>query len=173
MGNVAAAGLNAGDPAIFATNRLTIIVPADNPGEIASPGDLARPGLSLILAAPDVPIREYSDQVIALLGDADFQAAVYENLVSEETNVRQVVAKIALSEADAGIVYSSDVTPDTTSRIIQVEIPPEFNLTAAYPVAVLSESEVRALAEEFVAFILSPEGQSILAEWGFGPIPTE
>jgi molybdate transport system substrate-binding protein len=171
MAQVTAAGLTANAPQVFATNQLALIVPAGNPGEITSPADLARPGISLVLAAPGTPIRVYSDQIIAMLGDADFQAVVYANLVSEEANVRQVVAKIALGEADAGLVYTSDITPDIAGRVTQIPIPAEFNLSAPYPVARLTGSEEGALAQEFIEFILSLEGQAILASWGFGPAP--
>jgi molybdate transport system substrate-binding protein len=168
MGHVVNAGLAAGEPLVFATNQLTIAVPIDNPAEITASVDLATPGVSLILAAPGVPIRVYSDRVIEMLGDSDFQAAVYQNLVSEEVNVRQVVAKIALGEADAGLVYTSDITPDLTDRVKQVVIPDEFNLTAKYPIARLVESENSLLAQAFIDFILRPNGQTILSEWGFG-----
>jgi molybdate transport system substrate-binding protein len=168
MGHVLEAGLTSEQPAIFATNRLAVIVPADNPAGIESPTDLANQGISLVLAAPDTPIRTYSDRVIALIGDTDFQAAVYANLVSEEANVRQVVAKIALGEADAGMVYTSDVTPDLTGKVMLVEIPAESNIIAAYPVVRLTAGENDSLAQAFIDFLLSPEGESILAAWGFG-----
>jgi molybdate transport system substrate-binding protein len=171
MENVVAAGLVSGSPVNFVTNRLTVITPADNPVGISSPFDLGKPGISLVLSAPDTPIRVYSDQVIAMLGDADFQTAVYANLVSEEANVRQVAAKIALGEADAGIVYISDITPDVAVDILQIEIPDEFNLTAVYPIAVVESSRNPELAEQFLIFILSPTGQAILTDWGFGPVP--
>lgn len=165
------AGRISGDPAAFLTNRLAIIVPADNPADVQSSADLAKEGLSLILAAPGVPVRDYSDQSIALMGDADFQAAVYANLVSEEPNVRQVASKIALGEADAGIVYASDVTPDIAGQVLVIEIPDDQNVLAFYPIAVVEGAPSGALAQQFVDFVLSNEGQAILAKWGFGPKP--
>jgi molybdate transport system substrate-binding protein len=170
--NVAAdGGRIAGEPVVFLTNRLTIIVPADNPGGLESYADLAKPGIALVLAAPDVPVRDYSDQSIALMGDAAFQAAVYANLVSEEPNVRQVVTKVSLGEADAGIVYTSDVTPDIAASVLQIPIPDEMNVLATYPIAVVEGAPAGDLAQAFVDFVLSAEGQAILAKWGFGPKP--
>jgi molybdate transport system substrate-binding protein len=165
------AGRIANEPVVFLTNSLTILVPADNPADIQSPADLARPGIALILAAPGVPIREYSDLSIARMGGADFQAAVYANLVSEEPNVRQVATKISLGEADAGIVYTSDVTPDIADLVLQIEIPDESNLLATYPLATVTDGAGDSLAQAYIDFVLSDAGQAILAKWGFGPRP--
>lgn len=173
MGNVVAAGrISAGTEAIFVSNRLTIVVPADNPAGIASFADLAEPGVQLILAVEGVPVRQYTDEVVAAQ-TADFQDAFYANLVSAEDNVRQVSAKIALGEADAGIVYTSDVTPDIAGQVAQISIPDEQNVIATYPIAPLVDAPQPELAERFIAFVLSQEGQAILARWGFGPPPAE
>jgi molybdate transport system substrate-binding protein len=170
--NVAAdAGRIAGEPTIFVTNYLTIIVPVDNPAGLETYTDLANEGVELILAAPDVPIRDYSDQSIALMGDAAFQAAVYANLVSEEPNVRQVATKISLGEADAGIVYTSDVTPDIAATVMQIEIPLELNVLASYPIAVVTDAPQADLAQAFIDFVLGPDGQTIMQSWGFRPRP--
>lgn len=163
------AGRISAEPVVFLTNRLTIIVPNDNPAGIQSFSDLAKPGLALVLAASGVPIRDYSDQSIALMGDADFQAAVYANLVSEEPNVRQVATKVSLGEADAGIVYTSDVTPDIADLVLQIEIPDAQNVLASYPIATIEGAPSGGLAQAFVDFVLSYAGQAILAKWGFGP----
>lgn len=160
-----------GEPVAFLTNRLTIIVPADNPAGLETYADLANAGIALVLAAPDVPVRDYSDQAIALMGDAAWQAAVYANLVSEEPNVRQVATKVSLGEADAGIVYTSDVTPDIASSVLQIAIPDEMNVIASYPIAVVKDAPAGDVAQAFVDFVLSAEGQAILAKWGFGPRP--
>ncbi len=160
-----------GEPTAFLTNRLTIIVPADNPAGLETYADLGNLGVALVLAAPDVPVRDYSNQAIALMGDADWQAAVFANLVSEEPNVRQVATKVSLGEADAGIVYTSDVTPDIASSVLQIAIPDEMNVIASYPIAVVKDAPAGDVAQAFVDFVLSPEGQAILAKWGFGPRP--
>lgn len=155
---------------LFATNRLTIIVPAGNPAGIASLEDLAEPGIALLLAGPGVPVRTYTDEVVARMPEP-FRGAFYRNLVSEEDNVRQVVAKIALGEADAGIVYSSDVTPDVAGKLQRIELPPELQVTAVYPIAALNDAPHPDPARMFIDFVLGPEGQAILESWGFGPPP--
>jgi molybdate transport system substrate-binding protein len=174
MQKIVDAGRIQGRPRVFATNRLVIIVPADNPARIASPEDLARPGVKLLLAVSGVPIREYADRMFqALAADpaygATYAGAVYANLVSEEENVRQVAAKVALGEADAGVVYTSDVTPDLAGRVMQIPVPDPYNVLATYPIALVSGTPQPALAQSFVDFVLGEEGQAILARWGLGP----
>jgi len=160
------------EPEIFACNRLVLIVPVDNPAEIESLDDLANPGIRLILAAPEVPVRVYTDTMLSLMAEdpaygAGYQIAVLENLVSEEPNVRQVSAKVALGEADAGIVYLSDVKPGIADDVIALPIPDEFNTIATYPIAVVDDASQPELAQRFVDFVLSDAGQDILVEWGF------
>ena len=170
-------GRIAGEPVSFATNRLVVLVPAANPAGITSLADLALPGLRLVLAAPSVPVRDYTDRMIESLA-ADpaygpaYREAIYANLASEEHSVRQVVAKVALGEADAGIVYVSDVTPDVADRVLRIEIPEPYNVLATYPVGVVSNAPNPELAQEFIRFLLSEEGQAVLARWGFGPAPS-
>jgi molybdate transport system substrate-binding protein len=154
----------------FASNRLTIIVPADNPAGIHALEELGRPGVRLILALEGVPVRQYTDEIVATFLP-DFQAGFYGNLVSAEENVRRVAAKVALGEADAGIVYASDVTPDIAARVQQIAIPDGQNALATYPIAVLADAPDPELAQRFVDFVFSSEGQRILARWGFGPPP--
>lgn len=166
----------AGTERWFVSNRLTVIVPADNPAGIGTLEDLARPGVALLLAVEGVPVRQYTDAVVAAVAAAQpagFQEAFYANVVSEEENVRQVAAKVALGEADAGIVYTSDVTPDMAGQVRQIAIPDAQNVVAAYPIAALADSANSEPAQRFIAFVLSAEGQVILAQWGFGPPPGE
>ncbi len=161
------------DPAVtFARNRLVVVIPADNPAHIKTLHDLATPGVQLILAAPGVPVRDYTDTMLEkLAADADYgddyRQAVLANLVSEEDNVRQVVAKIALGEADAGVVYLSDVTPDIANTVITLDIPDEVNTIASYPIAITKDSALPELAQAFVDFVLSEDGQAILTHWNF------
>lgn len=152
----------------FVSNRLTIVVPADNPAGITALEDLAKPDIKLVVAVQGVPVRQYTDEIVAQLGEP-FAAGFYNNVVSEEENVRQVSAKIALGEADAGIVYTSDVTPDLADQVIQIEIPAAQNVIATYPIALLSDAPHPELAQEFIAFVQSTAGQEILGRWGFGP----
>jgi len=155
----------------FLTNQLTIIAPLDNPANLMTLNDLAQTETSLILAAPNVPIRTYADQVIGRQ-TSDIQQNIYANLVSEEDNVRQIVAKIALGEADAGIVYISDITPDISSQVTTIPLNTTQNVTATYPIARLNDTPNPEEAHAFIQFILSPDGQDILRKWGFAPLDT-
>ncbi len=154
----------------FASNLLVVIVPPKNPASIQRLQDLARPSLKLDLADASVPVGNYSRQVLANLSKdpaygSDFSSKVLANVVSNETDVKQVVAKVDLGEADAGIVYVTDAqaAPDLKT----IAIPANFNVIAKYPIAVLAKSPNSALADSFVAFVLSPEGQAVLKKWGF------
>ena len=160
----------AGSETLFVSNRLTVIVPADNPANIVTFEDLTQPNVQLILAVPGVPVRQYTDEIVAQM-PADFQAQFYANLVSEEDNVRQVAAKIALGEADAGLVYTSDITPDLATQVQQIGIPDGQNVVASYPIAPLADAPNPELAQAFIEFVLSTEGQAILGKWGFDPLP--
>jgi molybdate transport system substrate-binding protein len=165
------AGL-AGEPAIFVHNSLIVITPHDNPAGLNTLADLKKPGLKLVLAAEEVPVGGYAREMLAkanavLEFGAGFSDAVLANLVSNESNVKQVVAKVQLGEADAGIVYGSDVTPDVATALHTIEVPQSVNVVAGYPIAVLTEAGDAAVARAFVDFVLSVEGQTILARWGF------
>jgi molybdate transport system substrate-binding protein len=157
---------------LFVSNRLTVVVPADNPAGITSLEDLGQPGIRLVLAVQGVPIRDYTDEIVAAM-TPEFQEGFYSNLVSEEDNVRQISAKVALGEADAGIVYTSDVTPDIAGQVQQIAIPDVQNAIASYPIAPLADAPHPQLAQEFIDFVLSAEGQEILSQWGFGPPPAD
>lgn len=156
----------------FASNQLSLIVPADNPANITNLADVANPGVQLILAVPGVPVRDYTDAMLQAL-PPDFQARFYANLVSEGQNVRQVVAQIALGEADAGIVYGSDITPGVAESVQQIPLPEAQSVLAIYPIAIVAEAPQPELAQQFIDFTLSAEGQAILSKWGFGPPPGE
>lgn len=161
-----------GKPYIFAKNRLILIVPADNPAKITTLHDLANTGVKLVIAAPKVPVRDYTDAMLTKLvtdpsyGDA-YKTAFMANVVSEEDNVRQVSAKVSLGEADAGIVYKSDVTPDIADKVIAIQIPDAINTLAAYPIAATNDAADPKLASEFIDYVLSDVGQDVLVKWGF------
>jgi molybdate transport system substrate-binding protein len=172
MDQARAAGLIAGDAPVFVRNELVLIMPRDNPGRIESLADLARPGPRLVTTGPQVPIGAYARQVLAKLGDdpaygADFAPRVLANVRSEEDNVRAVVAKVQLGEADAGIVYTSDVTPSVAPEVRTLAIPEAVNVVASYPIAVLQGARQPALAQRFVDLALSDAGQAVLARHGF------
>ena len=163
------------DARVFARNSLVVILPASNTGRVQTLADLRRPGVKFVVANPEVPAGAYTRQVLqALERDAGYGAgfsdAVLKNVVSLESNVKQVVAKVELGEADAGIVYSSDASGDVSSRLRIIAVPPQFNVTAEYPIAVTRDSASDQLAQAFVEFVLSPEGQSLLEKHGFQPL---
>jgi molybdate transport system substrate-binding protein len=169
------AGLIDGAPQIFTRNRLAIIVPADNPAGIAAPRDLANPGIKLVLAVPQVPVGAYTREALDLIAadpgsGEDFRNRVEANIVSLEDNVRQVVAKVALGEADAGVVYMTDITADVAEDVMIVSIPDEFNVIAEYPVASVTDGNME-LADAFIEWILSDNGQAVLQEFGFAGLP--
>jgi molybdate transport system substrate-binding protein len=162
----------AGASRTFVKNRLVLIVPANNPAGITSLKDLAKPGVKLVVAAPKVPVRDYTDAMLDKLskkadyGEA-YKTAFVANIVSEEDNVRQVSAKIALGEGDAGIVYRSDVTPDIADKVSVLPIPDAINTLATYPIAVTDNTPNPELAKKYIDFVLSDEGQAILQKWNF------
>ena len=166
------AGRIAGKPHTFVKNRLVLIIPADNPAGIQSLRDLAGAGLQLVFAASVVPVRTYTDTVLERLaadpayGDS-YRAAVLANVVSEEQNVRQVAAKIALGEADGGFVYASDVTPEISTQVQVIAIPDHLNTIATYPIAISNDTAQPELAQSFVDFVLSDAGQDVLVKWHF------
>lgn len=168
MDVVVAAGLAAAEPVPFATNRLVVVTVAES--DVRTLDDLARDGVLLVLAGPEVPAGAYAREALARLearmGEG-YAARVLANLASEETNVRQVAAKVRLGEADAGIVYATDVAAVPDGRI--VDIPGDANVVARYFVAVLRDAREPADAHAFVAFLTSSDGRRILAEHGFGP----
>jgi molybdate transport system substrate-binding protein len=166
-GNLVAAG----SPEIFLTNQLVVIMPANNPAGLGELADLSGSGLKLVLAAKEVPVGNYSlqalDKINAALGNG-FKDKVLANVVSYENTVKQVVAKVQLGEADAGIVYLSDAVaaPDLQT----IAIPGESNVVARYPLAVLNQSDQPGLARAFIDYVLSTEAQSIFKKWGFLPV---
>lgn len=163
--------VKADSPEIFLTNRLVLLLPEDNPAGIASLEDLSRPGLKLVFAAEEVPAGRYARQVLENLNSvfgADYKDRVLANVVSNEDNIRQAMTKVQLGEADASIVYMSDVV--AAPELQRIEIPTEVNVLAEYPIAPLAESVNTELANQFIAYVLSRTGQATLAKWGFTPV---
>ncbi len=168
---VAGGRVASGTEQTFALNRLVVVVPKDNPAGIASVQDLAQPGLRLILADAAVPAGQYSLEVLAKASalpayTESFSPTVLANVVSYEDNVRSVLAKVALGEGDAGIVYTTDAALEA-ERVALVEIPDELNVIATYPAAPIADSPNPELARAFMAYLLGPEGQAALGRHGF------
>ncbi|MGH7725707.1 MAG: molybdate ABC transporter substrate-binding protein [Candidatus Eiseniibacteriota bacterium] len=163
--------LLSGEPDVFARNPLVGIVPKTNPARIGNLKDFAKGGVKLVLGADAVPVGRYSRVALRNLDrdpvyGANFSGRVLKNIVSEEENVKSVVGKVQLGEADAGIVYRSDVTPAVARYVRIIEIPAAANVIASYPIAVVSAGTNPDAARAFVDLVLSPEGQGILERRG-------
>jgi molybdate transport system substrate-binding protein len=148
-----------GEPEAFASNRLEIITGPGNPEGIETLEDLADPDLIFVTCGPDVPIGRYTAEVFQ-------NAGVTVTPKSYETDVKGIVTKVTLGEADAGIVYATDVKA-AGAKAAGVSLPDDVNVIASYPIAVTKESTDLDVSEAFVAFVLSDEGQAILADFGF------
>jgi molybdate transport system substrate-binding protein len=168
------AELLSGEPVVFAHNRLVVILPRRNPGHIGHLGDLARPGIKVVIGTEAVPVGAYARQVVRNLaraaGDRNYARRVLANVVSEEDNARSVVAKVQLGEADAGFVYQSDLSPNLERRLRALSIPDSLNVVATYSIAVVRGSHQPNLAQAFVGDVMSGTGQAILERWGFLPV---
>jgi molybdate transport system substrate-binding protein len=165
-------GLADGPAVPFAGNKLTVIVPTDNPAGITTPADLARSGVKIIAAGDEVPITGYARQLVDnLAGEpgypADFAASWAANVVSREDNVKAVVAKIELGEGDAGIVYVTDAAAST--KVATVAVPDAANVLAAYAGVVVKASPNPTAARAFLAWFAGTGGQAVLAAFGFLP----
>lgn len=151
-------------PVPFATNRLVLIVPRRNPAGIRSVGDLARPeDLKLVVAGAKVPIGLYTREVLKRLG----LLRVLRKAVSQEPDVKGVVAKVALGEADAGFVYATDVRP-VAAKVTVIKLPVRAQPTVRYEAAIVSSSQHLAVAQELVISLLGPDGRRELRRAGFG-----
>ena len=160
-------GLVDGESSIFARNRLVVIVPKTNPARISKIKDLSRRGTKLVIGADAVPVGRYSRIVLKNLskdpsyGD-DFASQTLRNVVSEEENVKSVVVKVQLGEADAGMVYRSDVTPAISRYVKVFEIPDAANIIASYPIAMVKDTKNAETAKAFIELVTSEQGQKVL-----------
>ncbi|MHB8459605.1 MAG: molybdate ABC transporter substrate-binding protein [Candidatus Limnocylindrales bacterium] len=167
-------GLASGGLVPFAANLLTVIVPTADPAAIRTPADLARPGVKIIAAGPAVPITRYATRLVANLAalpgyPAGFAAAYAANVASREDNVAAVVAKVALGEGDAAIVYVTDAA--TSPGVTAIPVPAAANVPATYAGVVVRASRDPVAAQAFLAWFAGPDGQAILRSFGFLPPP--
>jgi len=174
MDNVLKGNLVADKGATFVRNRLVVILPKNNPGKVQNLPDLAKAGLKFVTAQKDVPVGGYTLQALDKMSKDpafgnDFAGKVQANFVSQESNVKQVVSKVQLGEADAGIVYSSDVSAKISPDLLTLEIPDQFNTLATYPIAALKDASNAAAAKVFIAYVLGEKGQAILKKNNFIP----
>jgi molybdate transport system substrate-binding protein len=153
-------GLNGTEPVIFATNLLTIIVQPGNPKGITGVADLTNADITTVICAAEVPCGRYANEIFA-------NAGVTVTPASLEQNVRGVVTKVTAGEADAGIVYVTDVTAAGDDAAM-VEIPEDINVLAQYPIATVKDSASPEVSQAFIDFLLSTDGQAIMADYGFG-----
>jgi molybdate transport system substrate-binding protein len=165
-------GLVPRKPEVFVKNREVIMVPKDNPANINSLDDMAKPDTKLVLAAKDVPAADYA---IEILGKAnkeygpDFEQDVLSNVVSREVDVRASVNRVVVGDADATFGYASDYTPDIRDKVKVIKIPPEQNIVATYPIAALKDAKAPELAKKWVDLVTSEEGEKVLEKWNFEP----
>lgn len=163
---------------IFTKNKLSLIVPKDNPAKIGNLSDLAKPGLKIVMGTKDVPVGDYALQIISKLGNdsaygPDYETKVLANVISQETSVNYVVTKVALGEADVGFAYVSDITEDLARKVDKIDIPDEYNIIAEYPMGILLESKSPAESREFMNLVMSDEGKAVLEKYGFAPEESE
>jgi molybdate transport system substrate-binding protein len=151
-------------PEVFATNRLVLIVPKDNPAGIQSLEDLRNPDVKLVIGAEGVPIGDYTRTVLENMG----ASAVLDQVVSEEDDVKGVVGKVSLGEADAGFVYVTDVKP-VEDKVTAIELPGEAQAKVQYEIGVVEDAPHPDAAQAFVEQVLSEDGQAKLQAAGFGP----
>jgi molybdate transport system substrate-binding protein len=151
-------------PVVFATNRLVMLVPRSNPAAIHTVYDLRRPGLKIVIGDRTVPIGSYTRQILDALG---ISTEVLKNVVSEETDVKSIVAKVALGEADAGFVYRTDAKP-VAARTQTIALPGWAQPPIRYELAVVRVSTKQKAARAFVQKVLSKRGRLALTRAGFG-----
>ncbi len=164
--------VNADDSKAFAYNRLVVIFPKSNPGGVSELKDLAKSGLKLDLADKSVPVGQYALDFLERAAANEnfgqqFKDNVLKNVVSYEDNVKAVVTKVSLGEADAGIVYVTDITADAAEKISTIDVPDKMNTIATYPIAPILNSKYPELAKGFVDLVLSKDGQAVLIKYGF------
>jgi molybdate transport system substrate-binding protein len=156
-------------------NKLAIIVPASNPLNITNMSSLATPGIKLVVCNASVPCGAYTVQMLNKMANMTAYGQtlvnnINANVVSQETEANDVVSQVALGQADAGIVYASDVPASMQSQVQTIMIPDSINVLAIYQIGVVKQSSNQAAGESYVQFLQSPAGQAILAQYGFLPV---
>jgi molybdate transport system substrate-binding protein len=160
-------------PVTFAHNKVTVIIPAANPGHITTLKDLANPGIKIAVADPSVPVGNYTLEVLNNMAASpeygpSYESAVKGNFVTQETSVGGVSTKVQTGEVDAGYVYVTDGLA-AGAKVTAIDIPDQFNVRAVYPIATAKSGSNQSTAQAFVNFVLSDEGQATLAKYGFLP----
>ncbi len=176
MDNLEKEGLIVNDSVtLYATNKLAIIVPVDNPAQITGLADLAKEGVMIVSETAEVPVRKYTDQMLNKAANdteygQEFVEAFKANVISEEANVAGATTKVALGEADVGITYYSDVSRELGEKITIIDLPEDLNVVASYKAGILSEAANADLASEYIALLTSDEGKAVLKDYNFSPV---
>jgi len=165
-------GVVGSEGTVLAHNKLVVIIPKDNPGGAKTLPDLARSGVKVILANSSVPVGKYARAFLTAASadpayGSDYSEKVMANVVSNASNVKEVASAVQLGEADAGVVYKTDVTAQLAKDVTTIEIPDNINQLATYPIAMTTEAGAKDVAQAFIDFVLGNEGQDILASHGF------
>ena len=155
-----------GDTTDFATNSLILIVPPSNPANVKTPEDLTK-GAKLVVGDPAVPVGSYTETVLANLGISDSDL----NIVSKEQDVKAVLSKVELGEADAGFVYVTDAL-SAGDKVKQLQLPAAAQATATYPIGIVSASNQTEAAQQWIDLVTGPDGQKVLHDLAFGPPPS-
>src|SRR5579862_1467953 len=164
-----------GKASIFAHNKLAVVVPASN-AKVGALQDLAKPGIKIIIEQASVPAGNYSRQALTNMSadpayGSDFASKVMANVVSQETDVKAVLSRVQLGEADAGMLYVSDIATAQAGTVKSIPIPDQFNLIADYPIAVVKGAPNPDGAQAFISYVLAPSGgQAILERSGLLPV---
>jgi molybdate transport system substrate-binding protein len=151
-------------PVVFATNKLIVIVPHSNPAGVHSVYDLRRHGLKVIVGTPTVPVGAYTRQILDSLG---ITSDVMANVVSQESDVKSIVAKIALGQGDAGFVYKTDARP-AGKKVTAILVPAWAQPPIRYEIGIVKRSSHRAAAAAFITRVTSLRGRRLLVQAGFG-----
>jgi molybdate transport system substrate-binding protein len=157
------------------SNKVAVIVPKDNKANITTLKDLASPGVRIAYGASSIPINNYATQALNKMSNdstygADYKKNVLANVVSNETTVNFIVSKVALGEVDAGFVYVSDVPSEYKDKVTVITIPDRFQPTILWPIGVLKTSKSPAVAQDFINYVRSPEGNATMLSYGFVPV---
>lgn len=155
-----------GDTTNFATNKLILIVPPDNPANIKSPEDLKK-GAKLVIGDPAVPVGAYTETVLENLGISESDL----NIVSKEQDVKAVLSKVELGEADAGFVYVTDAL-SAGDKVKHIDLPAAAEATATYPIGIVSASKQTEAAQQWIDLVTGPDGQKVLHDLAFEPPPS-
>jgi len=164
--------LNNSSILLFARSWQALIVPKSNPAQIQNLSDLAKTGIKIVGGVKDLPITNITMQVLDKLSadpayGSQYKEKVLANIVSQETNVNQIVSKIALGEADAAFVHKSEVSSEYMDKVAIINIPEKYNVKSDYSIVMLNQTKVSGIAKRFIDLVKSTEGKAVLVRYGY------